>query len=177
MKVAPPVNVDLRLHPHLSAQPARSTVEMERTVGVIMDSAMGMILEGSETVLVVDDELFIVSVAHDILTRHGYRVLGASSGPEALHLFKSWPDLKIDVALLDIVMPVITGPELALELQKIRPNLPVIFISAYPEIAEQRPQQLRHLQFVSKPFTSVKLLGKIREVLDTPQRREASKQN
>src|SRR5438477_11485434 len=122
-----------------------------------MGSTMGTILEGSETVLVVDDELFIVSVAHDILTRHGYRVVGASSGPEALHLFKSWPDLKIDVALLDIVMPVITG-------QKIRPSLPIIFISAYPEIAEQRPQHLRHLQFVSKPFTSIKLLSKIREV-------------
>src|SRR5256885_1648035 len=91
--------------------------------GAIMDSAMGMTLEGSETVLVVDDELFIVTMAHDILTRHGYRVLGASSGPEALHLFKSWPDLKIDLALLDIVMPVITGPELAVELQKIRPKL------------------------------------------------------
>jgi len=74
---------------------------------------MRMIVEGNETVVVVDDELFVVSVAHDILTRHGYRVLRASSGPEALHLFKSWPDLKIDIALLDIVMPVITGPELA----------------------------------------------------------------
>src|SRR5436190_10635628 len=105
-------------------------------------------------------ELFIVTMAHDILTRHGYRVLGASSGPEALHLFKSWPDLKIDLALLDIVMPVITGPELAVELQKIRPNLPVVFISAYPEIAEHRPQQVRHLQFVAKPFTSIKLLSK-----------------
>jgi len=45
---------------------------------------MRMIVEGNETVLVVDDELVVVSVAHDILTRHGYRVLGASSGPEAL---------------------------------------------------------------------------------------------
>ena len=121
-----------------------------------MTQQMGMILEGSETVLVVDDELFIVSVAHDILTRHGYRVLGASSGPEALHLFKSWPDLKIDIALLDIVMPVITGPELALQIHEIRPKLPIIFISAYPEIAEHRPPQLRHLDLVAKPFTSVK---------------------
>ena len=137
---------------------------------------MGMILEGSETVLVVDDELFIVTMAHDILTRHGYRVLGASSGPEALHLFLSWPDLKIDVALLDIVMPVVTGPELALQIHEIRPNLPIIFISAYPEIAEHRPEHLRHLQFVSKPFTSIKLLSKIREVLDSPQHREAKQE-
>lgn len=134
------------------------------------------ILEGSETVLVVDDELFVLSVAQDILTRQGYRVIVASNGQEALHLVKSWPDLKVDIALLDIVMPLITGPELALELQKIRPNLPVIFISAYPELAEHRPKELRNLQFVSKPFTSQKLVSKIREVLDTPQHREASTQ-
>jgi two-component system cell cycle sensor histidine kinase/response regulator CckA len=138
-----------------------------------MDSPMAL-LEGSETVLVVDDELFVLSVAQDILTRHGYRVLIASNGQEALHLAKSWPDMKIDVALLDIVMPLITGPELALELQKIRPKLPVIFISAYPEIAEHRPPDLRHLQFVAKPFTSLKLVSKIREVLDSPLSKASS---
>src|SRR2546423_1183551 len=114
-----------------------------------MDSAMGMILEGSETVLVVDDERFVLSVAHGMVTRHGYKVVVASSGKEAMTLFESRPDLKIDIALLDIVMPLIAGPELALELQQIRPNLPIIFISGYPEIAEQRPPHLRNLQFVA----------------------------
>jgi two-component system cell cycle sensor histidine kinase/response regulator CckA len=128
------------------------------------------LLEGTETVLVVDDELFALSVAQDMLSRHGYRVIIASSAEETLHLFEIWPDLKIDVALLDIVMPLMNGPELALRLHELRPKLPIVFISAYPETAELRPAELRHLQFVAKPYTSLKLCAKVREVLDTPQR-------
>ena len=128
------------------------------------------ILAGTETVLVVDDETFMLSLAELMLVCHGYTVLTASSGQEVLHMLELWPDLKIDVAI-DVVMPMMDGFELAERMRKIRPRLPIVYMSAYPEKAELRPEQTRNIPFVPKPFTSLALLGKIREALealDTP---------
>jgi len=126
------------------------------------------ILEGTETVLVVDDESFMLSLAELMLTRLGYTVLTATRGEEVLHMIEVWPDLKIDVAVIDVVMPLMDGFELAERVRKIRPGLPILYMSAYPEKAELRPEQTRSIPFVPKPFTSLKLAGKIREVLDSP---------
>jgi two-component system cell cycle sensor histidine kinase/response regulator CckA len=132
------------------------------------------ILEGVETVLVVDDESFMLSLAELMLTRLGYTVLTATRGDEVLHMIEVWPDLKIDVAVIDVVMPLMDGFELAERMRKIRPRLPILYMSAYPERAELRPEQTRNIPFVPKPFTSLKLAGKIREVLDTPQSRAST---
>ena len=133
------------------------------------------ILEGTETVLIVDDETFMLSLAELMLVRNGYTVLTATSGPEVLHMLELWPDLKIDVAVIDVVMPVMDGFELVERMRKIRPRLPILYMSAYPEKAELRPEQTRNIPFVPKPFTSLTLVGKIREALDT-LRSEASGQ-
>jgi len=125
------------------------------------------ILEGTETVLVVDDETFMLSLAELMLVRNGYTVLTATSGQEVLHMLAVWPDLKIDVAVIDVVMPVMDGFELVERMRKIRPRLPILYMSAYPEKAELRPEQTRNIPFVPKPFTSSSLVGKIREALDT----------
>jgi two-component system cell cycle sensor histidine kinase/response regulator CckA len=125
------------------------------------------ILEGTETVLVVDDETFMLSLAELMLVRNGYTVLTATSGQEVLHMLEVWPDLKIDVAVIDVVMPVMDGFELVERMRKIRPRLPTLYMSAYPEKAELRPEQTRNIPFVPKPFTSLTLVGKIREALDT----------
>jgi two-component system cell cycle sensor histidine kinase/response regulator CckA len=127
------------------------------------------ILEGTETVLIVDDETFMLSLAELMLTRLGYTVLTATHGEEVLHMLELWPDLKIDVAVIDVVMPLMDGFELADRMRKIRPRLPILYMSAYPEKAELRPEQTRNIPFVPKPFTSLNLAGKIREVLDTPR--------
>ena len=132
-------------------------------------------LEGTETVLVVDDETFMLSLAESMLVRNGYSVLTATSGQEVLHMLELWPDLKIDVAVIDVVMPVMDGFELVERMRKIRPRLPILYMSAYPEKAELRPEQTRNIPFVPKPFTSLTLVGKIREALDT-LRSQASRQ-
>ena len=132
------------------------------------------ILEGVETVLVVDDETFMLSLAELMLARLGYTVLTATRGDEVLHMIEVWPDLKIDVAVIDVVMPLMDGFELAERMRKIRPRRPILYMSAYPEKAELRPEQTRNIPFVPKPFTSLKLAGKIREVLDTPQSRAST---
>ena len=124
-------------------------------------------LEGTETVLVVDDEAVMLSLAEMMLEHYGYTVLTATSGQEVLHMLEVWPDLKIDVAVIDVVMPVMGGFELVVLMRKIRPRLPILYMSAYPEKAELRPEQTRNVPFVPKPFTSLTLVGKIRETLDT----------
>ena len=100
----------------------------------------------------MDDETFLRSVAVSMLERYGYTVLTATSGQEVLHMFEVWPDLEIDIAAIDIAMPEIDGCELAERIRKIRPRLPILYMSANPEKAEL-PQALK-IPFVRKPFTS-----------------------
>src|SRR3954462_15427816 len=119
----------------------------------------------TETILVVDDETFILDLACSMLKRNGYHVLCASSAQQALDLIQTDPDQKIDLALLDIVMPGIGGAELALHLTEMRPNLSIMFMSAYAENPELRPERFRKVLFLAKPFTSLVLAAKVREAL------------
>jgi two-component system cell cycle sensor histidine kinase/response regulator CckA len=129
--------------------------------------------QGTETVLIVDDETIVLSLAHTMLTRYGYTVLTAHSGDEALHFFEVWPDQQVDIAVLDIVMPMMDGFELAERLRAIRPTLPILYMSAYSARAELRPEYARDVPYLAKPFTSVSLTRKIREMLDKPQETHA----
>ena len=122
--------------------------------------------EGSETILVVDDEIAVLSLTQSMLARYGYTAITAQSGHEALHLFEVWPDLDVHLAVVDLVMPSMGGIELAERLQQKSPGLPVLYISAYSEDATLRPVHTRDLPFLAKPFTSLKLIAKIREMLD-----------
>jgi CheY-like chemotaxis protein len=126
-------------------------------------------LEGTETILIVDDEIFDLSLTRAMLTRYGYTVLIAGSSAEALHLFQKQPDITVDLSVVDVVMPKMDGFELAEHLQQIRPQLPIIYISAYPDRAELRSETARKFPFVPKSFTSLQLIRKIRELLDTPR--------
>ena len=87
-------------------------------------------------------------------------------GKEALHLFEVWPDLKIDLLMVDIVMPDMNGLELAEKIKVLRPGLPVLFFSAYSDQEILRPIFARKIPYLAKPFTSLQLTKKIREVLD-----------
>jgi len=124
-------------------------------------------VEGSETVLIVDDEFSVLSLAHAMLRRYGYTVIGANSAAEVLRLFKVWQDLEVDLALVDIVMSEMDGFELAERLRKIRPGLPVVYISAYAENEQSIPSPAGDLPFLAKPFTAQQLGAKVRAVLDS----------
>jgi two-component system cell cycle sensor histidine kinase/response regulator CckA len=123
-------------------------------------------LSGTETILIVDDELAVLGLTHLMLRRYGYALIPASSGKEALHLFEVWPDLKIDLLMVDIVMPDMNGLELAEKIKVLRPGLPVLFFSAYSDQEILRPIFARKIPYLAKPFTSLQLTKKIREVLD-----------
>src|SRR5438067_160273 len=100
-------------------------------------------LPGTETVMVVDDEFAVISLTQSMLTRYGYSVIAAASGAEALHLFEVWPDLHVDLLLVDLVMPCMSGIELAERITALRPGLPVLYFSAYSDQEPLRPKASR----------------------------------
>jgi len=121
---------------------------------------------GSETVLVVEDEEAVRQFAVESLRRHGYEVLPATSGEEALKV-ASTHDGTIHLLLTDVVMPGMKGPELAARLRTLRPGLRVLMMSGYAaEIVT--PGDLKDATLVSKPFSPASLTRAVRSALDLP---------
>ncbi len=87
-----------------------------------------------ETILLVDDESDVRDLARDILTAKGYRVLEAGGGEEAVRVVQSHGE-PIDLLLTDVVMPGMSGPELAAQLRGQRPEMMVLYMSGSPWLA------------------------------------------
>ena len=122
---------------------------------------------GSETILVAEDHPGISTMARELLERLGYRVLLAADGEEAVRIFTQEKD-RIALALLDVVMPKLSGPEAYTRMCAIRPDLPVIFATGYS--AESAPLlgafAEKGVPILQKPY-SPRILGrKIRDLLD-----------
>jgi len=124
------------------------------------------LLEGNETILVVDDDPFISKLAVDMLTPLGYRLLRARNGETALKTSDAFEG-SIDVLLTDVVMPGMNGKELAEAFLRRRPGAKVVFMSGYtPDVIAHRSIIEKETAFIQKPLTLYKLAGKLREVLD-----------
>ncbi len=118
-----------------------------------------------ETILVVEDTEEVRRMICLVLQQHGYNVLEAANGVEALKVYGS----NIHLVLTDVVMPEMNGRELAENLRRINPATRLIFMSGYSD--DPLVNRIERLAvFLAKPFTSVALTRKIREVLDTPGR-------
>ena len=123
-------------------------------------------LRGTETILVVEDDASLRRMAAEALQLFGFRVLQAPSGEDALTVLEQ-ANGGVDLLLTDIVMPHMSGRELARQLAGRRPNLKIIFMSGYAEQAAVRNGLLDPNQaFISKPFTPEALVRKLRSVLD-----------
>jgi len=124
------------------------------------------LLKGRGTILLIDDEENVLDVGGQMLNRLGYEVLLASGGQEALQIYKENQN-KIDVVLLDMVMPRISGGETYDRMKEINPELKVLLISGY-SINGQATEILKRGcdGFIQKPFDMSELSQKIREVLD-----------
>jgi len=121
---------------------------------------------GVETVLVVEDDDGVRELAQRVLQRQGYTVLTARNGQEALELSNRHPT-PIHLLLTDVIMPGLSGRELAEQLQAHRPDLKLLFMSGYTDEAIARHGVLSPgVALVQKPFSPVELARKVRAVLD-----------
>src|SRR5712691_6237983 len=123
---------------------------------------------GTEVILLVEDEAAVRRVALHSLQRYGYTVLEAALPSEALTICREHTG-KIDLVVTDVVMPGMSGPDLAEQLLALRPGLKVLLSSGYPgEAIAHRGELFSGLAFLPKPFTPIALARKVREVLDAP---------
>ena len=142
--------------------PARDEAVHAESPASLVPSPRG----GTETVLLVEDESQVRNLVLDVLQARGYRVLSAKDGVEAIPLEESYPG-RIDLLITDVVMPGLSGRELARHVLGARPETKVLFISGYTDDA-----LLRHgvnepgISFLQKPFALDDLLRRVRALLD-----------
>jgi CheY-like chemotaxis protein len=122
-------------------------------------AGIGDTLHGSETVLVVDDETLLLTMAETILTEFGYKILTASSGQKALTILAS-DDAKVDLVITDLVMPGMSGRELVERIRQLAPATRILCMSGYA-LADKQTD----MPCLRKPFTSAELLAKVKRVI------------
>jgi two-component system cell cycle sensor histidine kinase/response regulator CckA len=122
---------------------------------------------GSETILLVEDDEGVREVATASLELHGYNVITAFDGREALRIAQSRREA-IDLVLTDVVMPNVSGSELARALREEYPHSKILFVSGYTRDSVLRDGLLdSSVHFLQKPYTPLTLAQKVRQVLDS----------
>jgi two-component system, cell cycle sensor histidine kinase and response regulator CckA len=121
---------------------------------------------GAETLLLVEDEEDVRGLARDVLVESGYTVLEAATAEEAVRICEEHEG-PISLLLSDVVMPNVSGPQLAKRLVDLRPEIQVLYMSGYTDEAIVHHGVLEPgTAFIEKPFTPEGLTGKVRDVLD-----------
>lgn len=132
----------------------------------VQDNA-GNLLQGKETVLLVEDEPAVRTTMVRALQACGYTMLEAATGGEALHLVQQHGRKPIHILVTDVVMPKMSGHELAERLVALHPETKVLYVSGYPEeFITSYGIMIQDTTFLQKPFTSADLVRKVREMLD-----------
>jgi two-component system, cell cycle sensor histidine kinase and response regulator CckA len=133
-------------------------------------------MAATETLLVVENETAIKTLVQIALERHGYVVLTAESGGEALRLAAAHSG-PIDLLITDVVMPDLRGPELARRLVAQRPALITLFMSGYMDdaLGEDTSALPVPVDFIQKPFSPSALAARVRDLLDRRRRARAER--
>ncbi|HRX84868.1 MAG TPA: response regulator [Phycisphaerae bacterium] len=118
----------------------------------------------SAVVLLVEDDAAVRAIAASGLRAHGYEVVEADSGAEAIKRFEEDPGA-IDILVSDTVMPGLSGPQVAEKLLEARPELSVLLLSGYSSDIIANPQIMKRAAFMQKPFTPTGLANRVHEVL------------
>ncbi len=125
---------------------------------------------GNETILVVEDEKGILQMTTKLLERLGYKVLSASSPLEAIRTAESHTG-KIDILISDVVMPEMSGRDMAAKLLQAYPGLKCLFMSGYTaDVIAHHGVLDEGIQFINKPFSIKALAAKVRDILNKPQK-------
>jgi two-component system, cell cycle sensor histidine kinase and response regulator CckA len=120
-------------------------------------------LWGSGTVLLVEDEPMVRSVAERALTRHGYTVITAENGEDALEIIAR--NEPIDLLISDVVMPGMDGPTMVREARQSRPGLKILFMSGYAEEQLRKSIDIENVNFLPKPFSVIELAEAARRTM------------
>lgn len=148
----------------VSSQPGAGTsvrVYLPAEKRIVKDSSVATSdLNGSETVLIVDDEDLLLTMGQTILAAYGYRVLTANSGQKALDILAR-PGTSVDLVITDLVMPIMSGRELVEQIRQRSPAMRILCTSGYVWPAGQQTDAA----YLQKPFTSNELLLKVRQAL------------
>jgi two-component system, cell cycle sensor histidine kinase and response regulator CckA len=133
-------------------------------------------MTATETLLVVENEAAIKTLVQMALERHGYVVLTAESGSEALRLAAAHKG-PIDLLITDVVMPDLRGPELARRLVEQRSEMLTLFMSGYMDdaLVEGASTPRVPVDFIQKPFSPSALAARVREMLDRRRRARAER--
>jgi CheY-like chemotaxis protein len=128
-------------------------------------------LKRAETILVVDDDPEVLALAMEVLRLAGYTVLGTEDPRHALQLVRAHAE-PLHLLLADVVMPLMSGVELAAEVRAIRPEVKILLMSAHrtEEIEDYRARLAPGEPFLDKPFTIPALERAVRAALDHPAR-------
>jgi two-component system, cell cycle sensor histidine kinase and response regulator CckA len=130
-------------------------------------------LTGTETILLVEDEEGVRKLAREVLQRHGYRVIEAARGDEALALLMREAPDAVHLLISDVVLAGMGGPELHQRVARVRPRVRVLFMSGYTDRAVQAQEAFAPgTAFLQKPFTPAVLARKVRQILDSAPRRD-----
>jgi CheY-like chemotaxis protein len=143
-----------------------SGARAQRPAGAVAEEAE---LHGDETVLLCEDEEGVRHLIETVLTSHGYRVLSAAGPLQALEIAA---EQEIDVLVSDVIMPDLSGPELASRMESLRPGVRTLFVSGYTaETVRGRGRLPDDSAFLEKPFHQLSLLRAIRGLLSAAPRR------
>jgi PAS domain S-box-containing protein len=124
---------------------------------------------GNETILLVEDNEDVRVMVCEMLRVQGYNVIAAQDQKQAISICAQ-TERHIDLMLTDVVMPEMSGPELATRIRSIRPSLPVLYMSGYAQDKfESYARNKEAFEFIQKPLTPEALATKVREVLETPK--------
>ncbi len=127
--------------------------------------AIGELLEGKETILLAEDEASVRELTTRILRQRGYTVIEAQDGRSALAALQAHKG-PLDLLLTDVVMPDLSGPDVAKKVLKQRPTVKVLYMSGYTDDAVLQHGVMTGTPFLQKPFSPGALAAKVREVLD-----------
>ncbi|MFA6148566.1 MAG: response regulator [bacterium] len=120
---------------------------------------------GDGTILLVEDSDLVREVIARMLGEEGFTILPVSSGEDALSILRR-KEVSIDLLLTDIVMPEMTGLELADRISEEMPDVPILFMTGYSEeVVESKGISGKNREWIPKPFTQEEIVSKAREIL------------
>lgn len=118
---------------------------------------------GAVTILVVDDEPDVLNVTTAMLQSGGYAVIPAQSSDEAIYVLNS--GARVDLLISDVIMPHVTGYELARRAKALKPDMKILFTSGYDSAPQNTDEGLPYGKMLWKPFRTSRLLDEVRKLL------------